>query len=169
MASSVGQDTLLRRIIRAQSRFRSIARSDGVAVALIKCAAKVRKKLDDRGRALAAWIDMDVRRLYAPPPRLDPYDAWRRVNRDNPRRRRLIEAALKSPTGEPRFCVIVPVYNPPIDVFRAMIGSVLDQTIADWELVLVNDARPDAQVRSELGVLVEPVPAHPRDRAAGER
>ena len=69
----------------------------------------------------------------------------RRVNRDNPRRRRLIEAALKSPAEEPRFSVIVPVYNPPIALFRAMIRSVLDQTVADWELVLVNNASRDAR------------------------
>ena len=89
------------------------------------------------------------------------------MNQDNPRRRRLIEAALNLPSEEPRFSVIVPVYNPPIDVFRAMIGSVLDQTVADWELVLVDDASPDARVRGAGGV-VGPGTAHPHHRAAGE-
>ena len=149
MASPWGQDTLLRRIIRAQSRFRIIARSDGVAVALIKCAAR-----SARSSPTAAGPGR-VDRYGCPSPlctaaETGPLDAWRRVNRDNPRRRRLIEAALKPPAEKRRFSVIVPVYNPPIDVLRTMIGSVLDQTVADWELVLVDDASPDAHVRSEM-------------------
>ena len=118
-------------------------------MALIKVGRKIRRKLG-LGRLLASLLGIGRCPYFTPPPSLDPYEAWLKVNHDNPRRRRRLEVARRAPGNEPRFSVIVPVYNPPIDVFRAMIGSVLDQTVADWELVLVDDASPDARVRQEL-------------------
>ncbi len=144
---------LARRFVGALSRFFAIARSDGVNAALIKAGRKIRRKLG-LGRLLASLLGIGRCPYFTPPPPLDPYDAWLRVNQDNPRRRRWLEAAVKPPADVPRFSVIVPVYNPPIDVFRAMIGSVLDQTVADWELVLVDDASPDCARAIRAGVLV---------------
>lgn len=53
-------------------------------------------------------------------------------------------------TAAPLFSVITPVYNTPLDVLDDMIGSVLDQTFTDWELVLVDDCSPDDRVRQQL-------------------
>jgi glycosyltransferase involved in cell wall biosynthesis len=50
----------------------------------------------------------------------------------------------------PLFSVVTPVYNPPTDVLAAAIESVLDQTFADWELILVDDCSPDPAVRETL-------------------
>jgi GT2 family glycosyltransferase len=97
-----------------------------------------------------SWFAGDRCRYYKPPSQSDPYDIWVRVNRDNRRRRRRIEAALSLPGPEPRFSILVPVYNPPVDVFRAMIQSVVGQTFAGWELILVDDASPDPRVRQVL-------------------
>ena len=141
---------LMSRIARAHRRFRDVARSDGIGAAAARATRKVGRKFGSLGRRLAARLGPDRCPYFTPPPRLGAYDAWQRVNRDNPRRRRRLDAALRPPGGEPRFSVIVPVYNPPIDVFRAMVRSVLDQTVADWELILVDDASPDRHVREEL-------------------
>lgn len=46
----------------------------------------------------------------------------------------------------PRFSVVTPVYNPPLDVLGEMIDSVVAQNTDDWELVLADDASPDARV-----------------------
>ena len=43
-----------------------------------------------------------------------------------------------SPTA-PLFSIVTPVYNTPLDVLETMVRSVLDQTFADWELILVDD------------------------------
>ena len=40
----------------------------------------------------------------------------------------------------PKFSIITPVYNPPADVLRDTIESVLRQSIGDWELWLIDDA-----------------------------
>jgi GT2 family glycosyltransferase len=50
----------------------------------------------------------------------------------------------------PLFSVITPVYDPPVAVLRETIQSVLDQTFADWELVLVDDHSPSHHVRNVL-------------------
>ncbi|MHB1556915.1 MAG: glycosyltransferase [Isosphaeraceae bacterium] len=143
--------TWVRRIVRARSRFVEIARSDGVGHALLKAARKIVKKLGAPFLTSAARLGSLIAVHRRPPPRLASYEAWLRVNRDNPRRRRALDtAAARSPGRAPRFSVIVPVYNPPIDVLRAMIQSVLDQSLADWELVLADDASPDPRVRTEL-------------------
>ena len=129
--------TLIRRILRVQSRFREVARSDGLGVAFRKAGRKVRKKLKNYGRILAARLGSGRCPYFTPPPRLDAYEAWRRVNQDNPRRRRRIEEALRPGGLAPRFSILVPTYNPGIDVFEAMIRSVVAQSFSGWELILV--------------------------------
>src|SRR5579885_454768 len=112
---------LMLRIARARSRFLDIARADGVGVALIKAGRKARKTLRSYRWRLASRLGIRGCRDFTPPPGLDPYEAWLRVNQDNPRRRRRLDAA-REPSGDvPRFSIVVPVYDPPIDVLRAMI------------------------------------------------
>ncbi len=105
------------RIRRARTRFRAIARADGVGVAVFRAARKLVKKLGAPVVSLCSCLVAWVTHRYTPPPRLDPYDGWLRVNRDNPRRRRRIEAALGPARSTPRFSILVPAYNPPVDVF----------------------------------------------------
>jgi GT2 family glycosyltransferase len=50
----------------------------------------------------------------------------------------------------PRFSVVTPVYETPVDVLWETIESVLAQTFEDWELCLVDDASPSPEVRELL-------------------
>jgi GT2 family glycosyltransferase len=50
----------------------------------------------------------------------------------------------------PRFSVVTPVFDPPAQVLRETIASVLAQTFEDWELLLVDDASPSPHVREIL-------------------
>lgn len=50
----------------------------------------------------------------------------------------------------PLFSVVTPVYKPPLDALREAIGSVVDQTFTDWELILVDDHSPSDDVREML-------------------
>lgn len=47
---------------------------------------------------------------------------------------------------EPKFSVIVPLYHTPTRLFTEMADSVLDQSYANWELVLVNSTPEDAEL-----------------------
>ena len=52
--------------------------------------------------------------------------------------------------AEPRFSVITPVYETPIDVLDAMLESVRTQTFEDWELCLVDDLSESTEVLETL-------------------
>ena len=46
----------------------------------------------------------------------------------------------------PLFSIVTPVYDPPLDVLKECIESVLAQDFDDWELILVDDFSPTAAV-----------------------
>jgi GT2 family glycosyltransferase/SAM-dependent methyltransferase len=48
--------------------------------------------------------------------------------------------------SEPLFSVITPVYDPPPEVLERMLASVRNQTFADWEHCIVDDAGPASKV-----------------------
>ena len=50
----------------------------------------------------------------------------------------------------PKFSVLTPVYEPPLDALSEAIRSVREQTNDDWELVLVDDRSPSDAVRDLL-------------------
>ena len=48
----------------------------------------------------------------------------------------------------PVFSIIMPVYNPPAEVFQQALDSILNQAYPHWELCIANDASPELYVRS---------------------
>jgi GT2 family glycosyltransferase len=50
----------------------------------------------------------------------------------------------------PRLSVLLPVYNPPADVFAATLESVLGQTYPHWELCIADDASTQPHVRATI-------------------
>ncbi|ANP75030.1 hypothetical protein A134_00750 [Vibrio crassostreae 9CS106] len=54
-----------------------------------------------------------------------------------------------------KFSIVVPVYNPPFDIFKACIESVVAQNYTNWQLVLVNDASTCPQVNAYLSSLAK--------------
>jgi O-antigen biosynthesis protein len=52
--------------------------------------------------------------------------------------------------ARPRFSIVTPVYETPVDVLWEMLESVRRQSFGDWELCLVDDASPSARVPETL-------------------
>ena len=63
-------------------------------------------------------------------------------------------------SAAPIVSILTPVYRPDMDHFKACVGSVVDQTSSDWELILVDDASGDA----ELAEFLAKCAAHPQIR-----
>lgn len=53
----------------------------------------------------------------------------------------------------PSISIVTPVYNPPIEAFRASIASVLAQELTDWEWCICDDASTEPEVVAELQAL----------------
>jgi len=60
-----------------------------------------------------------------------------------------VQAPVPAPNG-PKFSIVTPVYDPPEDVLREMIESVLAQSFTGWEFVLVDDCSPSQHVLEVL-------------------
>ncbi|MGK8638261.1 glycosyltransferase [Brucella anthropi] len=62
----------------------------------------------------------------------------------------LVSKRAGSVTGDIKFSILVPVYNTPPHLLRRCLDTVLFQSWANWELLIVDDASPAADVRLVL-------------------
>jgi O-antigen biosynthesis protein len=61
-----------------------------------------------------------------------------------------IRTQLSALNVQPRISVIMPVYNPPVDMLHAAIESVRGQIYEDWELCIADDCSTDESVQQLL-------------------
>jgi glycosyltransferase involved in cell wall biosynthesis/2-polyprenyl-3-methyl-5-hydroxy-6-metoxy-1,4-benzoquinol methylase len=61
-----------------------------------------------------------------------------------------IRSQVSTLTKRPKIAVLMPVYNPPVDMLRAAIESVRDQLYEDWELCIADDCSTDTAVQQLL-------------------
>ncbi len=52
-----------------------------------------------------------------------------------------------------KFSIVVPIYNPPLELLKSCVFSVKNQTYKDWELILVNDKSTCPEVNQYLNDL----------------
>jgi GT2 family glycosyltransferase len=62
-------------------------------------------------------------------------------------------SALEHPT---LFSIVVPIYNTPPSLLQKLLNSVTAQWYPHWELILADDASPDAQVQADLAKIRDP-------------
>ena len=81
----------------------------------------------------------------------DPYAAWVQSQQAAIEKMRLQrDVLLEQLNHRPLFSIVVPVYNPPEQLLRQMLDSVLEQFYPDWELCIAEDASSESYVRSVL-------------------
>jgi hypothetical protein len=72
---------------------------------------------------------------------------------------------MVTPTVTPAVTVLMAVYDPPLEMLEQAMDSILAQTFADLEFLIVDDGSRDPVVR---GVLAQRAKCDPRIRIAGE-
>ena len=87
----------------------------------------------------------------------DPISEWIRKRLATPEELEEQKLAVSSFEKQPLFSFITPVYNPPVEIFKALIQSILDQTYSNWELCLA-DGGNDPVIRSMIQKLSEQDP-----------
>ncbi|MFZ1221264.1 MAG: glycosyltransferase [Chthoniobacterales bacterium] len=91
-------------------------------------------------------------RRYAPQKReVDLYQKWiAQFDTPTPASRAALRRQLRTLRRQPLISIILPVYNPELDVLRAAIASITNQIYERWELCLADDASTDPRVRPFL-------------------
>lgn len=56
---------------------------------------------------------------------------------------------------KPKFSIVVPIYNTPLDLLELMVNSVKTQWYQNWELILANDASPQPEIMPALKKIAE--------------
>lgn len=72
------------------------------------------------------------------------YDQW------DERKQQLCQLKQETWSTKPLVSLVVPVYNPPLNYFKSCLESVIQQVYPHWELILVDDASTDPEIRSYL-------------------
>ena len=76
------------------------------------------------------------------------YDSWILANYPDALDTELHKEEIKRFTYKPLISITVPTYNTPASFLHECIRSVMTQSYDNWELVLVDDASPDENVRT---------------------
>ena len=92
------------------------------------------------------------------PEPVDPYAAWQAVNQFTPGVRADLERRLAAAADLPLLSVVMPVFNPPLDLLAAAVDCVRSQVYANWELCIADDASTQAGVREYLAQLAAQEP-----------
>ncbi|HEY6333994.1 MAG TPA: glycosyltransferase, partial [Blastocatellia bacterium] len=96
-----------------------------------------------------------------PPPlfelakKLDAYDAWLEVNQWTDRRESVLRSRLDRLIKRPLLSVVMPVYDPPVDLLNRAIESIVAQVYGDWELCVADDHSTNPSVISALNEWAE--------------
>lgn len=130
------------RISQQVKRVRAVIRNKNGVINVAKQAYKIVRQ--DGVKALWRQTETSVQRLHG-------YEQWLALY-GQPDAVQLTEmrAALDGFQATPTISILMPVYNPPIELLRAAIDSVLAQIYPHWQLCIANDASTDPQVAPVL-------------------
>jgi O-antigen biosynthesis protein len=87
---------------------------------------------------------------YEPAARMPVFEAWQLFNQPNKLKTQVLMEVSSKIKCVIKFSVIMPVYDPPIDILNKAIESVLDQFYHELELILVDDCSSNPAIQPVL-------------------
>jgi glycosyltransferase involved in cell wall biosynthesis len=123
----------------------SLLRSSSRMLRALQQAVRIRGGAWPVARAMASVVRREglsgVRRLFARASVVDDYAGWiRQYDTVDDEKRAALRVDVAAMLDRPLISIVVPVYNTPDVVLRAMIESVRTQIYPDWELCICDDA-----------------------------
>jgi O-antigen biosynthesis protein len=114
-----------------------------------------RRVADKLHITVVAPATLPVAESLAPPLGPDPYQTW--IAASEPSEAELAQQRRQAGqfSYRPLISVITPVYNTPLEILRATIASVLEQTYAQWEFCLADGSTNRPEVRRLLEDLMD--------------
>lgn len=112
----------------------------------------IRLALNVHAQQRSITLDLAPPAGFSLPSPVDPYQAWIEVNGLTAADRVVYQRRMaeRAEAHWPRLSVVMPVYDPPRDLFEAAIDSVRTQIYPHWELCIADDASPQPWVRERL-------------------
>jgi glycosyltransferase involved in cell wall biosynthesis len=96
-------------------------------------------------------IAMDKRQRLPQFPSTNVYGRWvAQFDTPTPAGRAALRRRLRAVRRLPLISIVLPVYNPDLDLLRAAVDSIRNQIYARWELCVADDASTDPEVRPVL-------------------
>ena len=87
---------------------------------------------------------------FKPTQKLDEFLSWQAINRENNLKKKVISELFNSLENNPLFSIIVPIYDPPKDVLKKTINSILNQSYKNFELILVDDCSNNSYIQQVI-------------------
>jgi len=142
-SSKVGQVLNLLKVTSA------IVRKNGGIVGVIHKVIKISRR--DGWRGIKDRLRKVIMQPFDQLPAVGDYSEWlSRYGIIDDRKREVIKRRILTLSKAPLISVLMPVYNPPIDMLEEAIKSVQQQLYQNWELCIADDASTDMRVSSLL-------------------
>ena len=77
----------------------------------------------------------------------NPYDIWMKNNFPTLKQLETYKENATKLSYQPKFSVLLPVYNPPEDFLKQAIDSVINQVYTNWELCIADDLSTNKNIR----------------------
>ncbi|MDE3023403.1 MAG: glycosyltransferase, partial [Pseudomonadota bacterium] len=76
------------------------------------------------------------------------YEDWHKINKPmTAKSKAVMESTMAGRSNFPKFSIIMPVFNTPIQELKSAIDSVQSQVYPNWELIIVDDASTNEDIR----------------------
>jgi glycosyltransferase involved in cell wall biosynthesis len=104
-------------------------------------------------RTLYLWLEevpvriIPISQLHSASVASDPYQQWMMRNFPREAEFRQYKKDCEQFVHKPLISILLPVYNPPVEFFKATLNSVIGQIYENWELCIADDASTDKRIK----------------------